>query len=87
MIRAGPLEKDAVPEIDMLYKHKRFKQMCILLNGTEGISSRYGYYNGSGYYNYHHDLMTDTSPRRCRDYTSVLGKPPQCGGLPAQLKI
>ena len=56
VIRAGLLEKDAVPEIDMLYKHKRFKQMCILLNGTEGISSRYGYYNGSGYYNYHHDL-------------------------------
>lgn len=51
VIRAGLLEKDAVPEIDLLYKQRRFKQMSVLLNGTEGISSRYGYYGGSGYYN------------------------------------
>lgn len=49
VVRAGLLEKKDVAEIDELYKNYRFKQMCILLNGTQKQFSRYGG-NGSGYY-------------------------------------
>lgn len=49
VIRAGLLERSSLPEIDGFYKNHRFKQMCILLNGTEGRQSRY-YNNGSSYY-------------------------------------
>lgn len=49
IVRAGLLEKSAIPEIDDLYKNYRFKQMSILLNGTEHSFSRYGS-DGRGYY-------------------------------------
>lgn len=49
IVRAGLLEKSAVPEIDALYKELRFKQMSIILNGTEQKFSRYGS-DGRGYY-------------------------------------
>lgn len=49
VVRAGLLERTSVPEIDNLYKNARFKQMCILLNGTEQQFSRYGA-DGRGYY-------------------------------------
>lgn len=49
IVRAGLLEKSAIKEIDELYKSYRFKQMSILLNGTEQSMSRYGS-DGRGYY-------------------------------------
>lgn len=49
IVRAGLLEKSAVEEIDEIYESFRFKQMCLLLNGTEKEFSRYGS-DGRGYY-------------------------------------
>lgn len=49
VVRAGLLERDAVAEIDEMYKTHRFRRMSILLNGTEGSNTRASYY-GSSYY-------------------------------------
>lgn len=49
IVRAGLLERSAIAEIDALYQSGRFKNMCLLLNGTEQQLSRYGAY-GSSYY-------------------------------------
>lgn len=50
VVRAGLLEKKSVVEIDQLYKNKRFKQMSIILNGTETRHSRHHDYGTYGYY-------------------------------------
>ena len=49
VVRAGLRERSAIAEIDALYQSGRFKNMCLLLNGTEQQLSRYGAY-GSSYY-------------------------------------
>lgn len=49
IVRAGLLERSAIAEIGALYQSGRFKNMCLLLNGTEQQLSRYGAY-GSSYY-------------------------------------
>ena len=49
VVRAGLLERSAVAEIDELYHEKRFKQMSIVLNGTDESHSRSQAY-GRGYY-------------------------------------
>lgn len=49
IVRAGLLEKRAIKDIDELYSSYRFKQMSVLLNGTERGFSHYGY-GGYGYY-------------------------------------
>lgn len=50
VVRAGLLEKNMIPDVDEIYKTKRFKQMNLVLNGTEGKdrTKSYGAYN---YYN------------------------------------
>lgn len=50
VVRAGLLDRKAVADIDAIYRNKRFKQMCIVLNGIErGSKSKaygvYGYYS------------------------------------------
>lgn len=54
VVRAGLMEKNAVRDIDELYKSCRFTQMSVLLNGTLHSFSRYGSegrgYYGSGYH-------------------------------------
>ena len=49
VVRAGLLDRKAVADIDAIYRNKRFKQMCIVLNGIERAnkSRAYGVY---GYY-------------------------------------
>ncbi len=49
IIRAGLLEKSSVKDIDELYTSARFKNMSMVLNGTNPEISRYGQY-GSAYY-------------------------------------
>lgn len=49
VVRSGLLEKSSVHSIDELYHSYRFKQMGVLLNGTEASMSRYGN-DGRGYY-------------------------------------
>lgn len=50
IVRAGLLDRRLVSDIDVLYKEKRFKNMCLILNGTERQYRGYGNsYYGNGY--------------------------------------
>ena len=49
VVRAGLLERDMLPELQRFYDEKRFKNMAIVLNGTEGGTGRYGYRYGYKY--------------------------------------
>ena len=47
--RAGLLERDMLQKLQNDYDTKRFKNMVLVLNGTIGGSSRYGYKYGYKY--------------------------------------
>lgn len=49
VVRAGLLEREMLPELQRMYDEKRFKNMALLLNGTEGGGKRYGYRYGYKY--------------------------------------
>ena len=49
IVRAGLLERDMLPKLQSDYEAKRFKNMTLVLNGTIGGSSRYGYHYGYRY--------------------------------------
>ncbi len=49
VVRAGLLERDMLPELQRMYDEKRFKNMAVVLNGTEGSTGRYGYRYGYKY--------------------------------------
>ena len=49
VVRAGLLERDMLPELQRNYDEKRFKNMAVVLNGTEGSGKRYGYRYGYKY--------------------------------------
>ncbi len=49
VVRAGLLERDMLPELQRMYDEKRFKNMAVVLNGTEGGTGRYGYRYGYKY--------------------------------------
>ena len=49
VVRAGVLERDMLPELQRYYEEKRFKNMALVLNGTEGSGHRYGYRYGYKY--------------------------------------
>ena len=58
IVRAGLLERDMLPELQRMYDEHRFKNMALVLNGTDGGNSRYGYrygyhygYGSKSYYN------------------------------------
>lgn len=53
VVRAGLLERDMLPELQRMYEEKRYKNMTLILNGTEGGGSRYGYRYGYKY-GYHY---------------------------------
>ncbi|MDD6151432.1 MAG: polysaccharide biosynthesis tyrosine autokinase [Bacteroidales bacterium] len=57
VVRSGVLERSMLPEIQRFYDNRRFKNMCIVLNGTDmsgsRYSSRYGYYNATSGKNYY----------------------------------
>ncbi len=54
VVRAGVLEKAMLPELQKIYNEKRYKNMSLILNGTEIMSHgyrngyRYGYHYGYG---------------------------------------
>lgn len=53
VIRAGLLERAMLPEIEKFYTEKKYTNMAVLLNGTDGGTGRYGYKYGYKYgYNY-----------------------------------
>ena len=43
IIRAGVFVRNMLPEVDKMYASRKFGEMCVLLNGTEGGGGRYGY--------------------------------------------
>lgn len=51
VIRAGSLDRRQLPEIEKLYRQKKFRNMALLLNGVKYKHSCYGYYK-YGYYGY-----------------------------------
>ena len=53
VVRAGLLERDMLPELQRAYDEKRFKNMALVLNGTEGGEGRYKYRYGYKY-GYHY---------------------------------
>lgn len=50
VIRAGLLERGMLPEIQTFYSDKKYKNLCVLLNGTEGGTGKYGYKYGYHYW-------------------------------------
>ena len=62
VIRAGVLDRTMLNELKNMYSEKKFKNMSVILNGTEGAggkyySYRYGYRYGYNYgygYSYHY---------------------------------
>ena len=42
-----------LPELECIYQEKRFKNLSVILNGTESAGGRYGYHYGYryGYHN------------------------------------
>ena len=49
VVRCGLLERSVVPELNSLDSEKRFKNISIIINGTDISSGRYGYRYGSRY--------------------------------------
>ena len=53
VVRAGLLERSMLAELEKIYEEKKYKNMSLILNGTESSGSRYGYRYGYLYgYNY-----------------------------------
>ena len=58
VVRAGLLERSMLSVLENIYREKKFKNMALILNGTDGRSGYYGYGNRYGYhygYGYHYD--------------------------------
>ncbi len=53
VVRAGLLERSMLPELEKIYQEKKYKNMALILNGTEGSGGRYGY-RYSYHYGYHY---------------------------------
>ena len=53
IVRAGLLDRSMLPEIEKFYTDKKYKNMSLILNGTDGGSGRYGYKYGYKY-GYHY---------------------------------
>ncbi len=62
VVRAGLMERSLIPELENIYKEHKYKNMCLVLNGSTGNDGRYGYgyryghrygYKYGGKYGYH----------------------------------
>ena len=53
IVRAGLLDRNMLPEIEKFYTDKKYKNMSLILNGTDDGSGRYGYKYGYKY-GYHY---------------------------------
>lgn len=50
VVRAGLMDRRTLPEIDKIYNEARYKNVCVLLNGTDASgNTNYGYGYGYGY--------------------------------------
>lgn len=56
VVRQGNLDRRQLPDIEQLYREKKFNNMAIVLNGVSNNRSSYGYGYGYGYsYNYYYN--------------------------------
>lgn len=55
IVRAGLLEREMIPELQRNYDEQRFRNMALILNGTESAGTRYGYK-----YGYHYGYGSDS---------------------------
>ena len=53
VVRAGLLERSMLAELEKIYGEKKYKNMSLILNGTEGSGGHYGYRYGYRY-GYHY---------------------------------
>ncbi|MCI7315975.1 MAG: polysaccharide biosynthesis tyrosine autokinase [Bacteroidales bacterium] len=49
VLRVGMQNRDFLPELERIYKEKRYKNLCVVLNDADFKMRRYGYGNGYGY--------------------------------------
>jgi len=49
VIRSGLLDRSMLSELETMYTGKRFKNLSMILNGTESTGGRYGYRYGYHY--------------------------------------
>lgn len=49
VVRSGLLERSMLPELENIYQEKRFKNLSLVLNGTESVGGRYSYRHGYHY--------------------------------------
>ena len=54
VVRAGLLERSMLSELENIYREKRFKNLAMILNGTERSHGRYSYRYGYHYGSYYH---------------------------------
>lgn len=54
VVRAGLLDRDALPDIEKWYDEKRYNGLSIILNGTGDGFSHYGYHRYGSRYGYHY---------------------------------
>ena len=53
VVRAGLLDRSMLTDLETIYTEKRFKNLSMILNGTERAGGRYSYrygYHYGGYY-------------------------------------
>ena len=70
VVRSGLLDRGMLPELENIYQEKRFRNLSVILNGTESAGGRYSYrYGYRGYrYGYHNG------------YSSYYGSKGEMGG-------
>lgn len=57
VLRTGLFERSMLAELENIYSEKKYKNMCMILNGTIGNGGSYGYHYGYHYgygYGYHY---------------------------------
>lgn len=65
VVRAGLLDCSLLSELENIYQEKRFKNLSIILNGTESTGGRYSYRYGYSY-GYHNGYAS-----YCRDKNDI----------------
>ncbi|MCM1177480.1 MAG: polysaccharide biosynthesis tyrosine autokinase [Clostridium sp.] len=53
IVRADLLEKAMLPEIESFYTEKKYRNLCLILNGTQDAYGGYGYHRYGYSYGYH----------------------------------
>lgn len=49
VVRAGRMDRRALPEVEKLYREGKLRNMSLILNGTVYKHGTYGYHYGYGY--------------------------------------